>query len=145
MSKNNTKYTWSAEIKSVPDFKCISPKQINLMISSKNNGFGQPICVQIPRVKQPIPLFIVFRALGVISDKEACEYILLNLESERHQVMLNNLQASIIEANKYMTKEEIARAPTSPEHLAVSIACDDDWYTPRAPRIKERFDQWMAT
>jgi DNA-directed RNA polymerase II subunit RPB2 len=41
ISKNNTKYSWSAEIKSVPDFKCISPKQINLMIGSKNNGFGQ--------------------------------------------------------------------------------------------------------
>jgi DNA-directed RNA polymerase II subunit RPB2 len=113
VSKNNTKYTWSAEIKSVPDFKCISPKQINMMIASKNNGFGQPICVQIPRVKQPIPLFIVFRALGVISDREACEYILLNLESERHQVMLNNLQASIIEANKHMTKEEAIRYITS--------------------------------
>jgi len=113
VSKNNTKYNWSAEIKSVPDFKCISPKQINLMISSKNNGFGQPICVQIPRVKQPIPLFIVFRALGVISDKEACEYILLNIESDRHQIMLANLQASIIEANKYMTKEEATRYITS--------------------------------
>jgi DNA-directed RNA polymerase beta subunit len=106
ISKNNTKYTWSAEIKSIPDFKCISPKQINLMIATKNNGFGQPICVQIPRVKQPIPLFIVFRALGVNSDKEICEYILLNIDSERHQIMLSNLQASIIEANKYMTKEE---------------------------------------
>ena len=113
VSKNNTKYTWSAEIKSVPDFKCISPKQINMMIASKNNGFGQPICVQIPRVKQPIPLFIVFRALGVISDKEACEYILLNIESVRHQVMLSNLQASIIEANKHMTKEEAIRYITS--------------------------------
>jgi DNA-directed RNA polymerase beta subunit len=113
ISKNNTKYIWSAEIKSIPDFKCISPKQINLMISSKNNGFGQPICVQIPRVKQPIPLFIVFRALGVISDKEVCEYILLNIDSERHQVMLSNLQASIIEANKYMTKDEAIKYITS--------------------------------
>ena len=113
VSKNNTKYNWIAEIKSVPDFKCISPKQINLMIASKNNGFGQPILVQIPRVKQPIPLFIVFRALGVISDKEACEYILLNIDSERHQVMLGNLQASIIEANKHMTMEEAIRYITS--------------------------------
>ena len=113
VSKNNTKYNWIAEIKSVPDFKCISPKQINLMIASKNNGFGQPISVQIPRVKQPIPLFIVFRALGVISDKEACEYVLLNIDSERHQVMLGNLQASIIEANKHMTTEEAIRYITS--------------------------------
>ena len=49
ISKNETKYTWKAEIKSVPDFKCISPKQISLMLGSKNNGFGFPICVQIGR------------------------------------------------------------------------------------------------
>jgi DNA-directed RNA polymerase beta subunit len=106
ISKNNTKYVWTAEIKSIPDFKCISPKQINMYISSKNNGFGQPIVIQIPRVKQPLPLFIVFRALGICSDKQICEYILLNIESEKHAVMLDNLQASIIEANKYLTEED---------------------------------------
>ena len=113
IAKNNTKYNWSAEIKSIPDFKCISPKQINMMISSKNNGFGQPICIQIPRVKQPIPLFIVFRALGVISDKEICEYILLDLGVPKYKEMLDNLQASIIEANKHLTKEECIRYITS--------------------------------
>jgi DNA-directed RNA polymerase II subunit RPB2 len=113
ISKNNTKYTWSAEIKSVPDFKCISPKQINMMISSKNNGFGQPICIQIPRVKQPIPLFILFRALGLSSDKEICEHILLDLNAEKYKVMLHNLQASIIEANKYLTKDEAIKYITN--------------------------------
>jgi DNA-directed RNA polymerase II subunit RPB2 len=113
ISKNDTKYTWKAEIKSVPDFKCISPKQINMMISSKNNGFGLPICLQIPRVKQPIPLFIVFRALGVISDKEICEYILLNISLEKYKPMLDNLQASIIEANKYMTYDDAVKYITS--------------------------------
>ena len=109
ISKNDTKYTWKAEIKSVPDFKCISPKQINMMISSKNNGFGMPICLQIPRVKQPIPLFIVFRALGVLTDKEICDYILLDISLEKYRPMLENLQASIIEANKYMTYEDAIR------------------------------------
>ena len=113
ISKNDTKYTWKAEIRSVPDFKCISPKQINMMISSKNNGFGFPICIQIPRVKQPIPLFILFRALGIISDKEICEYILLNIELNKYEQMLNNLQASIIEANKYMTYEDAIKYITS--------------------------------
>ena len=106
ISKNDTKYTWKAEIKSVPDYKCISPKQINMMISSKNNGFGLPICLQIPRIKQPIPLFIVFRALSVLSDKEICEYILLDISLDKYKPMFENLQASIIEANKYMTYED---------------------------------------
>jgi DNA-directed RNA polymerase II subunit RPB2 len=113
ISKNNTKYTWSAEIKSVPDFKCISPKQINMMISSKNNGFGNAICLQLPRVKQPIPLFIVFRALGVISDKDICEKILLDINSDKNKQMLEALQATIIEANKHLTQEECIKYITS--------------------------------
>ena len=116
VAKNNTKYTWSAEIKSVPDFKCISPKQINIMMSSKNNGFGFPIVIQLPRVKQPISLFIVFRALGIISDREICEKILLNIDDrnqQQQQMMLEALQASVIEGNKYITKEEAISHITS--------------------------------
>ena len=45
IKKINNKWTWLAEIKSVPDFKCISPKQIN-MISTKNNGFGHPLYIK---------------------------------------------------------------------------------------------------
>ena len=110
VSKNNTKYSWVADIKSVPDFKCISPKQINLMFSSKNNGFGFPIDVQLPRIKQPVPLFVVFRALGVIADKEICKKILLDIKNKD---LLLALQASIIEANKYLTKDECIRYITT--------------------------------
>jgi len=113
VSKNNTKYTWIAEIKSVPDYKCISPKQINMMISSKNNGFGNAIYIQLPRIKQPIPLLVVFRALGVLSDKDVCEKILLDINSEKNKSMLEALQASIIDANKYMTKEDCIKYITS--------------------------------
>ena len=113
VEKNDTKYLWKAEIKSVPDFKCISPKQISMLISSKNNGFGFPIVLEIPRVKQPIPLFVVFRALGIISDKEICEKILLNINDEKNKQLLEALQASTIEANKLLTQEECIRYITS--------------------------------
>ena len=113
ISKNNTKFTWMAEIKSVPDFKCISPKQISMMISSKNNGFGNAMYLQMPRIKQPIPLFIVFRALGVISDKDICDKVLLNTEEVKNKDMLQALQASIIEANKHLTQDECIKFITS--------------------------------
>ena len=111
--KNTTKWTWYAEIKSVPDYKCISPKQIEMMIASKNNGFGHGIYITIPRIKQPIELFILFRALGVLNDKSICEYILLDIEDEKQSELLDCLQASIIDANKYMTKEDALRHITS--------------------------------
>ena len=131
VAKNNTKYLYSAEIKSIPDSKCISPKQINMMVTAKQNGFGHPLVIQIPRMKQPIPLFIVFRALGVLSDREICEYIVYNIQGypQQHppasasasasneesganiitEKLLKALQASIIDANGIMTQEDAVK------------------------------------
>ena len=111
--KNTSKCSWYAEIKSVPDNKCISPKQIEIEVASKNNGYGFPMKVVIPRIKESIDLFVLFRALGVTSDKEICEYILLNIDSEKHADMLDFLHASVIEANRCMTKEEALKHITT--------------------------------
>ena len=111
--KGNNKWGWLSEIKSVPDHKQISPKQISMMISSKNFGFGHCIYVQIPRIKQPIPLFILFRALGIISDEEICSYILLDVNNSEVKKMLYGLKGSIIDANKILTQEKAIQYVTS--------------------------------
>ena len=49
--KGNSKWMYTAEIKSVPDNKIISPKQIIMMITNKNNGFGHCIYIQLPTGK----------------------------------------------------------------------------------------------
>jgi DNA-directed RNA polymerase II subunit RPB2 len=114
ISKGNTKWNWLAEVKSVPDNKCISPKQINMMIASKNNGFGFPIYIQIPRVKHPLPLFVLFRALSVLSDQDICEKIMLDIEGgDNNAAILASLQASIIDANTVLTHEDAMRQLTS--------------------------------
>ena len=115
VSKGNTKWTWLAEVKSVPDFKCISPKQINMTIASKNNGFGFPIYVQIPRVKQPIPLFVLFRALNILSDKDICEKVVFDIENREgnNEAILTALRASVIDANTVLTHEDAMRQITS--------------------------------
>ena len=109
VSKNNNKWKWMAEIKSVPDFKCISPKQISMMISAKNTGFGTTIYIQIPRLKQPVPLFILFRALGVMSDKDICEKIILNMDDKKYKRMKYGLQGSIVEANTIITQDDAVK------------------------------------
>ena len=101
----SSKWTWMAEIKSVPDFKQISPKQISMMISSKDNGFGYGIYIQIPRVKQPLPLFVIFRALDILSDEEICNTILLDIHDDNNKEMLLFLKGCIIDANTILTKE----------------------------------------
>lgn len=111
--KNASRCIWYAEIKSVPDYKCISPKQVEIEIASKNNGYGHPLKVVIPRVREAIDLFVVFRALGVTSDKDICSYIMLDVASEKHTEMLAYLNASIIEANKFMTYEDALKHVTA--------------------------------
>lgn len=113
ISKNNSKWSWMAEIKSVPDFKCISPKQISLMISSKNNGFGKGMSLQIPRIKVPIPLFIVFRAIGVITDKDICQRIVFDEDHKDNINMLFALRGSIVEANTCLTQEDALKYITN--------------------------------
>ena len=113
ISKNNSKWGWMAEIKSVPDFKCISPKQISLMISSKNNGFGKGMSLQIPRIKVPIPLFIVFRAVGIITDKDICQRIVFDEDHKDNKNMLFALRGSIVEANACLTQEDALKYITN--------------------------------
>ncbi|AET73076.1 RNA polymerase II 140 kDa subunit [Phaeocystis globosa virus 12T] len=106
ISKNNTKWTWNAEMKCIPHWKCISPKQINLYRSTKDNGFGNSIYLQIPRLKNPIPLFIIFRAFNIISDKDVCEKVILDIDDKKHRRMLYGLQGSIVDANTCLTYED---------------------------------------
>jgi len=106
VAKNNTKWSWIAEIKSVPAFKNISPKQITMMIGTKNNGFGHGMYIQIPRIKNPLPLFVLFRAIGVVSDKEICDKIILNMDKKEYKKMAFSLRGSINEACEYLTQEE---------------------------------------
>ncbi len=112
-SKNTSKWRWIAEIKSVPDYKQISPKQISMMISSKHNGFGYGLYIQIPRIKQPIPLFVLFRAFDIISDKEICSYILLNNNDNSNKKLLYALKGSIIDAEGCLTKDSALQYITS--------------------------------
>ena len=107
LSKNSSKWTWSAEMKCIPDWKAISPKQINILISKKNNEFGNSLYLQIPRIKNPIPLFIIFRAFNIISDRDICKLIVLDLNNlEKDKIkkrMLYYLKASIVDANNCLT------------------------------------------
>jgi DNA-directed RNA polymerase II subunit RPB2 len=126
VSKNNTKYSHTAEMRSIPDTKCISPKQISMMLSSKNSEKGFTISIQIPRIKNPVPLFVVFRALGVLSDKEICDRILIDIDESQVEQMLEGIKPSVCESDKCTTQEEALRLMTSnasysPNHVDKEI------------------------
>ena len=61
----------------------------------------------------PIPLFIIFRAYGIITDRDICEKILLDCECTHLSRMLYSLKASIVDANEYLTQESAIKYITS--------------------------------
>ena len=79
-SKSNSKYSHIAEIKSVSNVGFNTPKNVGVKYSSKDNLSGRTLKATIPHCKSDIPLFILFRAFGIISDKEILKYICYNIE-----------------------------------------------------------------
>ena len=67
---------------------------------SASNG---QIVVSVPNVRKPVPLFILMRALGIISDKEIIEYCLLDMESYSNYIDL--FRASIHDAGLIFTQQ----------------------------------------
>ena len=136
--KNTPKWNWVAEFKSVPDSKCISPKQVELLVSSKTNIYGHGIYVTIPRLKQKryIELFVLFRALGVLSDKKICEYILLNVDAEKNKPLLEFLHASIEDAKIYMNDPDKIQEDAL-EHVMSMVAYNPYQTDKKAPPMKK--------
>ena len=102
--RNANKYQYLAEIKSVPDFRRISPKQVSMYLSRQSHDYI--IQVSIPRIRKPIPLFIIFRALGIISDKDISSHIVLDVTAHNVHKILDTLRGSAIEACDIYTQED---------------------------------------
>lgn len=77
-NKADDLYSHSAEIRSVSEdtSKPIRTSSVRIVAPSPSLSNNQ-IVVSVPNVKKPVPLFILMRALGVISDKDIIQTCLL--------------------------------------------------------------------
>lgn len=82
-------YSHSCEVHSVSEdsSKPIRFTSVKIVAPSAKLSNRQ-IVVDIPNVKKPVPLFVLMRALGVISDKAIIEHCLLDLEQSSQMVDL---------------------------------------------------------
>ena len=99
-------YSCIAEIRSVQENRFSVPKTTTMKLSSKPNQFGRFIRINIHHIKHDIPLFILFRALGVESDHDIVDLCtLVGTEGDADTVM-DELVGTIEEANNVMTQRE---------------------------------------
>ena len=97
------KYSHSVEIRTVSEdtSKPERKLRVHMMAPTPRYTNGQ-IVVEIPNVKRPVPLFILMRALGVISDYDIIETCLLNMSENQDLVEL--FRPSVHDANKIFTQ-----------------------------------------
>jgi len=99
---------FSVEIKSVSEN--VSKPVRRLFVTIAEDGdmglakyTNKNILVSIPNVRKPVPLFIVFRALGIISDKSIIEMCLLDIE--KYEYLLDLFIPSVHDAGGIISQK----------------------------------------
>jgi DNA-directed RNA polymerase II subunit RPB2 len=130
--KVNDIYSHAAEIRTASEdpskpVRTLSVRMVAPMPSLKN---GQ-IVVNVPNVRKPVPLFILMRALGVISDKDIIETCLLDME--KYEEYIDLFAPSIYDAGPIYTQEAalqyistLTKAKTIPSTLHILM----DYFLP---------------
>jgi DNA-directed RNA polymerase II subunit RPB2 len=96
--KNNkpTKYVQSVEIKSIIPGKYVSPKLSAVKILSRDDAnFPNCMFVSFPYLKTEIPIFVLYKALGIVTDKEIYSTILYDINNEYNRDLKQLLYESI--------------------------------------------------
>ena len=100
---NDEEVLYSAEIKSVSENVAKPIRTLSVKILTPTKSYtNKNIVVNIPNVRKPVPLFIVFRALGILTDKQIITMCLLDLN--KYESIMDLFIPSVHDAGAIMTQ-----------------------------------------
>lgn len=94
-------FTYQALVRCTSEDNALFPKTIKFFITnqkSTNKVYGD-IIITCPNINKNIPLFIMFRALGIESDKEILNYIVYDTDDDINSQYMDFLRNSILTSN----------------------------------------------
>jgi len=101
---NDDKYLYSAEIRSVSENVSKPVRTLSVKIATPTSKYtNKQIVVNIPNVRAPVPLFIVFRALGILSDKDIIAHCILDMD--KYESMIDLFIPCVHDAANIMTQQ----------------------------------------
>ena len=103
VNKTNNKTVCVAEIKSMNEKNFSVPKNFSVRLVKKGNSLV--IRANIPNIRHEIPVFILFKALGVEGDQNILKYIVHNLDSKNNR-LIYLIRDTIIEAEEYRSQSD---------------------------------------
>jgi|APGre2960657444_1045066.scaffolds.fasta_scaffold00735_4 DNA-directed RNA polymerase beta subunit len=96
----------TAEIRSMPDGVFLPPKICSLHLNPKPNHLGRVIRLSTTFLKSEIPLFVMFRALGIVSDEEILQHVVLDVNAPKNKRIIAELKACAEDASDIATQAE---------------------------------------
>jgi len=103
-NKGNETYSHYADVRSVSEDASKPTRNLSVRVVRPDITYtNEQIVVNIPNVRKPVPLFILMRALGVISDKAIIETCLLDLKENENYI--DFFIPSIHDANRFFTQK----------------------------------------
>ncbi|XP_075459765.1 DNA-directed RNA polymerase II subunit RPB2 isoform X4 [Ascaphus truei] len=100
-AKKDSKYAYTAECRSCLENSSRPTSSIWVSMlarggqGAKKSAIGQRIVATLPYIKQEVPIIIVFRALGFVSDRDILEHIIYDFEDPE---MMEMVKPSLDEA-----------------------------------------------
>ena len=93
--KKDSKYAYTAEIRSYIEnsSRPVSSLWVSLLSrggsGARKSAIGQRIVATLPYIRQEIPIMVVFRALGFVSDRDILEHIIYDFDDQEMMEMVS--------------------------------------------------------
>lgn len=104
-NKTQSSYSNTVEISSVPQTQSFQ-RSTQMKLLKKSNQGTIHVFIQKFKIDSPFPLFIVFRALGITSDKDIVQMILYDYSANRNRDAFEILKTSLEEASIIQTQDQ---------------------------------------
>ena len=130
--KKDPKYLFIGEIRSILENSSRPASTLLVkMLKSGNQGraMGQVLHATVPYIKADIPVVLVFRALGFVSDRDILEHIIYDFEDQEMMEMLKpSLDEALVVQEKEVALDMIGKRgiprPNVPKAKRIKYALD---------------------
>ncbi|OWK13599.1 POLR2B, partial [Cervus elaphus hippelaphus] len=123
-AKKDSKYAYTGECRSCLENSSRPTSTIWVSMlarggqGAKKSAIGQRIVATLPYIKQEVPIIIVFRALGFVSDRDILEHIIYDFEDPEMMEMPGVTKEKRIKYAKEVLQKEML------PHVGVSDFCE---------------------
>ena len=124
-ANNNTKYQYISEVKSLSPEAFGVVKTCSIKLTNKPLIYDCKLYIKFPRIKKDLPISVVFRALGCLTDKEILYNIIDNDNSEIDNVIIKILQCSLLENENIYTELDAIKYISNHVNLSNNSFSDD--------------------